>query len=128
MSSPKLELVKRQHPALAPIIDQLESYISDQVGGGQTFILPKLAAAALKVNDGEAYVLLELFANAGILKRAFNVYCRQTEVLLATVDSADKLDDVPYCNFCDRQHQANELRLEIAFQPVPQNEGQQKAA
>lgn len=109
MSSHRLELVKRQHPALAPVFDELMGYISHQVEDGQTFILPKLAAAALGMNDGEAYVLLELLANEGVLKRAFNVYCKQTDVLLATVDNVDKLDDVPYCDFCDSQHQPAEL-------------------
>ena len=128
MSSPKLELVKRQNPTLAPIFDELMSYILDQVAAGQAFILPKLAAAALGMNDGEAYVLLEFLASEGILKRAFNVYCKQTDVLLATVDSADKLDDIPYCNFCDSQHDPNQLKLEIAFQPATQSNGHLRAA
>jgi len=128
MSSHRLELVKQKNPALASTFDELMVYISNQVEGGQTFILPKLTAAALRMNDGEAYVLLELLADEGFLKRAFNVYCKRTDVLLATVDSVDKLDDIPYCNFCDSQHEPNELKLEIAYQPVMQGNGRLRAA
>jgi hypothetical protein len=128
MSSPNLELVKRQYPALAPLLDQLASYISDQTKAGQTFILPKLAAAAMGLNDGEAYVLLELLANSEVLSRAFNVYCKETGVLLATIANADDLDSIPYCDFCDCRHAPNELKLEIAFQPLAKNNDRLRAA
>ena len=68
--------------------------IQQQLNINQQFIIPKLAGAALKLNDGEAYVLLEILARAGVLDRAFNVYCKQSGMLLATVPTEDKLGRV----------------------------------
>lgn len=115
---PKFELAKEQHPALASELDRLKGYLTRQSERGELFFLPKLAAAALGLNDGEAYVLLEILARTGTLQRAFNVYCKPNEVLLATVHSEDELKDIPHCDECDLDHETGELRLEIAFEPV----------
>jgi hypothetical protein len=128
MSSPKFERAKRENPELADLLDRLMSYITRQVENGQHFLLPKLAAAALGLNDGEAYVLLEILAKAGVLQRAFNVYCRKNGELLATVHSEQELNDIPHCDVCDRDHEVEELRLEIAFELAPQDHEVRQAA
>jgi len=115
MSSPKFESVKRANPALAGLLDRLGAYIRTQIGSGQDFIIPKLAAAALRLNDGEAFVLLELLATGNVMRRVYNVYCRRTNMLLDTVDSIEQLDRIPHCDFCDSDHNPRELRVEIAF-------------
>jgi hypothetical protein len=127
MSSPKFELAKKQNPELAGLLDQLMGYIRHQIKAGQNFILPKLAGAKLRMNDSEAYVLLEILAKAGVLQHAFNVYCKKTGVLLATVEREDKLDKIPYCDECDCDHEPQDLRLELAFE-LPRSSGSQKAA
>ncbi len=128
MSSPKFELAKRNNPALADLLDRLMSYVDAQTQNGQGFLLPKLAAAALKLNDGEAYVLLEALAQTGVLRRVFNVYCKESGDLLATVHSEDELKEVPYCDECDREHQPNDLKLELAFELDQENGRSRKAA
>ncbi len=128
MSSHKFERVKRENPELATLLDLLMDYIARQRSTGQDFIVPKLAAAGMKLNDGEAYVLLELLARAGLVKRAFNVYCKNSEMLLATVDQVDMLDVLPYCDYCGSEHDVSDLRIEIAFQPLLKNNGFTKAA
>jgi len=116
MLSRKFERAKRDNPGLSDLLDQLMQYLESQKQSGQTFFLPKLAAAKLRLNDGEAYVLLEVLARAGVLTRAFNVYCKKSGELLATVSSEDKLNDIPHCDECDEDHEGDGLRLELAFQ------------
>ncbi len=115
MSSPKLEHVKRQHPGLSNLLDRLLDYIRSQLASGQEYIVPKLAAASLKLKDGEAFVLLDLLAQAGLLRRVYNVYCRKENALLATVDSLEALDQVSHCDFCNCDHDPSDLKVEIAF-------------
>ena len=128
MLSPKFELVKRENPGLAELLDRLMAYIQFQIEEGQEFILPKLAAAALGLNDGEAYVLLETLAKGAVLQRAFNVYCKKTGMLLATVHSEDELREVPHCDYCDCDHEAQDLRLELAFEVANESDQLRKAA
>jgi hypothetical protein len=128
MSSPKFELAKRNNPGLADLLDRLMSYVDRQIESGQNFFVPKLAAAALGLNDGEAYVLLEILAKAGVLRRVFNVYCRPNGVLIATVHSEDELKEVPHCDECDRDHEPQDLRLEVAFEVAPKDDRIRKAA
>jgi hypothetical protein len=115
MSSPKFALVKEQHPGLSNLLDGLWDYIRSQLASGQKYLVPKLAAASLKVNDGEAFVLLDLLAQGGVLRRVYNVYCRKENALLATVDSLDALDEVAHCDFCNCDHDPSDLKVEIAF-------------
>jgi hypothetical protein len=118
MSSPKLERVKREHPSLAPLLDRLAGYIRTHLENGQSHVIPKLAAAALNLNDGEAFVLLELLAEVGVLRRVYNVYCRRENALVATVDSLEELDEIPHCDFCDIDHDSSDLKVEVAFAPA----------
>lgn len=122
MSSPKFEHAKRDNPGLSDLLDRLMAYINRQFQNGQSFFLPKLAAAALGINDGEAYVLLEVLARAGVLKPAFNVYCKANGELLATVHDEIALQEIPHCDECDEDHTPGELKLELAFQLEPDND------
>jgi hypothetical protein len=115
MSSTKLESIKQRHPGLSGLLDRLSDYIRAQTASGQEYIVPKLAAAALQLNDGEAFVLLEILAEGGLLRRVFNVYCRKNNALLATADSLDALDEVAHCDFCDVDHDPSDLKVEVAF-------------
>ena len=100
---------------LSDLLDRLGAYIGAQAGSGQQYIVPKLSAAALKLNDGEAFVLLDLLAQGGVLRRVYNVYCRQKNALLTTVDNLEALDEVAHCDFCDAEHDSAELKVEVAF-------------
>lgn len=115
MLFPKFERVKQLHPDLSALLDRLWAYIRAQSTDGQEYIIPKLAAAALKLNDGEAFVLLDLLAQGGILRRVYNVYCRKNNALLATADSLDALDEVAHCDFCNCEHEPSDLKVEVAF-------------
>jgi len=67
------------------------------------------------MNDGEAFVLLELLARGNILRRVYNLYCSKTGVLLTTVDDVSALDDIPHCDDCDADHNMSDLKVEVAF-------------
>jgi hypothetical protein len=118
MPLPRLERVKSRHRQLAGLLDQMVAYIRKQTTDGEPFVIPKLAAAALQINAGEAYVLLKMLAVGGLLQQQYNVYCGPQGMLLGSVDSADDLDTIPFCDFCDTQHEPHELSLEIAFRPI----------
>jgi hypothetical protein len=115
MSSPKFERVKEKNPDLSKLLDELAQYIRLQLDKGQPFIVPRLAAAALDLNDGEAFVLLELLAKEDILRRVYNVYCGANDVLLATVNCITDFESVPHCDYCDEDHSSLDLKIEIAF-------------
>src|ERR1035437_7682505 len=115
MSSPKFETVKRNNPRIAALLDRLGGYIRDQVRSGRGYIVPKLAGAALGLNDGEAFVLLEILAAGGLLQRVYNLYCGKIGALLATVEDPKQLDEIPHCDYCDEDHDLSGLKVEIAF-------------
>jgi hypothetical protein len=115
MSFRKFERVKRRNPKLSRLLDSLFAYIETQVEGGQSYILPKLAAAALRLKDGEAFVLLELLAEGDVLEHVYNVYCRKENTFLATISNPDSLDEIPHCDYCDEDHEPGDLKIEIAF-------------
>lgn len=121
MSSPKFERVKRSNPGVAKLFDKLGAYISSQFHQGQEFVLPKLAAVALGIRDGEAYVLLEMLAHEKLLQGVYNVYCRRTDALIATVSSLRELDDAWLCDECGQAHDPSDLRVEIAFRGTAQD-------
>jgi hypothetical protein len=118
MSSPKFERIKQQHPGLSELLDRVGEYIQTQISGGQEYVIPKLVAAALGLNDGEAFVLLDLLAKGGVLRRVYNVYCRKENALLLTVDSVDALDVLSHCDFCGCDHSPSDLKVEVAFAPA----------
>ena len=115
---PKFEHVKQRYPGLAALLDRLGEYIRSQARDGQPYFIPKLAAAALGLSDGEVFVLLDLLANGGVLHRVYNVYCRPNNALLTTVDNLEALDEVSHCDFCDIDHDPSDLKVEVAFAPA----------
>jgi hypothetical protein len=119
MSSRKFERVKQKNPRLSELLDQLGAYIRAQLSAGQPSIIPKLAAAALGLTEGEAFVLLELLAQGDVLQRVYNVYCRDFGTLLDTVDTPDSLDKISHCDDHDTDHDVSDLRVEIAYRPKP---------
>ncbi len=119
--SAKFERVKRDHPGLAFRLDALQSYIQHQLAAGETFIIPKLAGAAMQLSNAEAFVVLEILTRAGIMREVYNVYCRPQNILLATVEDVKRLDDIPHCDFCDEDHDSSSLYVEIAFRVEDQS-------
>lgn len=118
MSSPKFERIKQQYPGLSELLDRVGKYVQAQISSGQQYVIPKLVAAALRLNDGEAFVLLDVLAKGGVLRRVYNVYCRKENSLLATVESQEALDELSHCDFCGCDHAPSDLKVEIAFTPA----------
>jgi hypothetical protein len=96
----------------------MAEYIKRQLASRQEFIIPKLAAAALGIKEGEAFVLLKMMADGGLLQQQYNVYCRDKDLYMTSVDTLDALDKIGDCDDCDTRHEAHELVSEIAFRPT----------
>lgn len=106
MLYPKLERVKSKQPRLGDLYERMWDYALDRYRKGYDVVVPKLAAPILGISNGEAFVLLEQLAAAGLFQTIYRVYCRPEDKLLATVDSLDALDKVQldHCDFCNKHH------------------------
>src|SRR5206468_1862598 len=94
MPSPKLERVKKQYRGASVLLDQMAAYIQRQLANHQEFVIPKLAAAALGIKEAEAFVLLKMMADGGLLQQQYNVYCRDKDLYMTSVDTLDALDKI----------------------------------
>lgn len=117
MPYPRLELAKSKQPRLADLYDRMWAYALDRSRKGYEFVVPKLAAPVLGISNGEAFVLLEQLAEAGLFKTTYRVYCRAEGNLLATADSLEALDHVQldHCDFCNTDHGLEELIVQTEF-------------
>jgi len=118
MSLSKLEAAKRNHPKLAKQLDAVWDYLSSQQREGVQDFLPKLAAVKLGLNEAAALGLLMLLEDAGLLAHQYDVLCRNTNALITSVPSLQEVEDGYDCNFCGRDHAADELRVELVFRPA----------
>ena len=117
MRLPKSEHDRAENRSLSDLLGRMAEYVRHQTAEGEVFVIPKLAAAALRLNEGEAFVLLKMMADAGQLKQQYNVYCGPQGIYLQSVDTLDELDKIDHCDFCDKQHEPHEYSVEIAFRP-----------
>ena len=86
---------------------------------GSQYITPRDVGLGVGINDGEAFVLLNLLAKAKILKRAYNVYCISTDTIMDSVEYTETLDEISrFCPTCNSEHEPSQLRVEIAFEEI----------
>jgi hypothetical protein len=60
---------------------------------------------------------LKMMTDGGLLQQQYNVYCRDKDIYIESVDTLDGLDKIGYCDDCDTQHEPHEFKVEIAFRP-----------
>jgi len=121
----KLDRVKADHPTLAPLLDELASYIHDSVSAGTTGIEPKLAAAKLRRSEAEVLALLMLLEKAGLVEHRYDIVCPvQNAVITSVKDKKDieqalaEIEDAEEgCPKCEQLHELNDVRIEIVFEP-----------
>ena len=118
MQFPQLESIKSKHPRLSPKLDALANYIGGELNEGRTRIVPALAAVALKQGEAETLALLMLFENAGVLTHQYELICKRSNAVLATVSSLTEVEDEfpVYCQLCDCEHGDDDVRAELVFQ------------
>jgi len=118
MLSKKLESFSERNSTLAPLIEQLDSYLTWLVEHNVTEVIPRVAAAKLGISEADALALLGLFLEAGLVKPRYDLVCTVTKSVLGSYYSRDEIPDDAECRLCDRQHDADELRVELVFEIV----------
>lgn len=115
MQSKKLEDFSRRNPAIAPLVVKLRQYIRWLSEQGIREVLPRVAAAQLGISEGDTLGLLGLFETAGLLKSRYDLICVPTRAVLASFDTFKHVPDEYECALCGRGHDADDLRIELAF-------------
>lgn len=115
------EDIKLKHPHLRVKLDALANYIVGELEEGRSRIVPALAAAHLKQSEAETLGLLMLLEDAGLIRHQYDIVCRKTNAVLATVSSKSELEHVipVLCQLCDAEHGADDLRIELVFEVMP---------
>jgi hypothetical protein len=122
MQSQKLESIKSKHPRLRELIDRLAGYIEAEFAEGVSRVVPALAARHLGLSEAETLGLLAMFEDAGIVRAAYEIICRRTNVVLATAHKRSEIADLLpiHCQFCDGEHDADDIAVELVFEIMPQ--------
>lgn len=121
MQFQQLERIKSKHPRLSPQIDALAHYISSELEEGRKRIVPALAAARVGRSEAETLAVMMLFEDAGLLSHRYEIVCERTRTVLLSVSDKSELERVLplYCKFCDCEHNADDLRIELVFDVKP---------
>lgn len=115
MPSKKLESFSKRNPELEPLIQKLADYmrwLSDQ-GIGE--LIPRVAAAQLGISEADTLGLLSVFQDAGLMKPQYQLVCIRTKSVLGTYASLGEVPDEAPCEHCDRDHDSDDLRIELVF-------------
>jgi hypothetical protein len=114
----ELENIKLRYPRLSRKIEALATYIGHELDEGRTRIVPALAAVALGQSEAETLALLMLLEDAGILDHRYELVCRQTNSVLASVSTLDEVEgSFPlYCPLCGCEHGPDNVRVELVFE------------
>jgi hypothetical protein len=118
----KLESIKSKHPRLSKLIDELAAYIEGELDQGRSRVVPSLAARQLKLSEAETLGLLAMFEDAGLVSARYEVVCKKNNVVLATAHKRSELKDLLpiHCEFCEAEHEADDVSVELVFEIVPQ--------
>jgi hypothetical protein len=122
MQFPELGRIKAKHPQLASLIDKLVGYVESEAAEGQYRISPPLAASYLKLSEAETLGLLSLLEDAHVVRPIYEIVCRKTNAVLATAKNRSEIREILpiHCHLCDEDHGADDVRIELAFEPLPQ--------
>jgi len=127
MRFPELDKSKKEFPKVADEVARLEGYL-DQVLARPILrpdhsydhaaydIVPILVAKALGVDEGFALLLLRLAEEAGVIAHRYDVYCPNTQQLIAKFTSKNELPLEIVCPFESRVvHTIEEYFVEVVF-------------
>jgi hypothetical protein len=116
MPSKKLENFSRRNPELAPLVQKLMDYIHWLSDQKITKLIPRVAAALLGISEADTLGLLSLFQDAGIVEPRYDLVCKRTGSLLGSYHSLDEIPDKIECNVCGKEHDADDLRVDLVFE------------
>jgi hypothetical protein len=116
MRSKKLESFSKQNPKLAPLVEKLEEYIQWLAERGIKEVIPRVAAAQLGVSEADTLGLLSLFQDAGLVKPRYDLVCKATSSVVGSFYSLDEVPDEVDCQICGKEHDADDLRVDLVFE------------
>ncbi len=116
MPSKKLENFSKTNPSLAPYINKLYDYLRYLSEHDRKEIIPRVAAVQLGLSEADTLGLLTLFQDAGLVKPRYDIVCTRTDSVIDSVYSLDEVPDKVDCQICDRQHEADDVRVELVFE------------
>lgn len=117
MPSKKLETFSKRNPKLAPLIQKLEEYLRKLAEQGINEVIPRVAAAQLGISEADTLGLLKLFHDAGLVKPRYDLICKPTNSVVGSFYSLDEVPDEVECVFCGKDHDADDLRVDLVFEP-----------
>jgi|ERR1700686_1721585 len=116
MPSKKLETFSKHNPKLAPLVQRLEEHMRWLVGQRISEVIPRVAAAQLGISEADTLGLLTLFQNAGLVKPRYDLVCKPTSSVVGSFYSLDDVPDRVECQFCGKDHDADDLRVDLVFE------------
>jgi len=116
MPSKKLETFSKRNPELAPLIGKLNEYIQWLSNENIHELIPRVAAVQLGISEADMLGLLSLFQDARLVKPRYQLVCTITDSVLRTYDSLDEVPDEVHCEHCGRDHDSDDLRIELVFE------------
>jgi len=116
MQSKKLESFSKRNPKVASLVEKLEEYIRWLAERGIKEVIPRVAAAQLGISEADTLGLLSLFQDAGLVKPRYDLVCKKTNSVLGSFYSLDEVPDNVDCQICGKEHDADDLRVDLVFE------------
>jgi hypothetical protein len=118
MQSTRLESFSRVNPSMAPLVEELRSYLSWLQEHGESVVIPRVAAVRLHISEADALALLGLFREDRIVRARYDLVCSSTRTVVASYYSIDDIPDEIGCPLCGDSHHADTLKIELVFEIV----------
>jgi hypothetical protein len=118
MLSRQLETFSKEHPELATVIRSLEDYLRWQAERGVNEIVPRVAAAKLRLSEADLLGLFTVFEDAGLVRHRYDVICTRSDGSVAPFYSLQEIPDDLFCRYCGEEHGCDDLRIELVFEII----------
>lgn len=95
------------------------SYLEEREQSGAREVIPVLVAQRLALPTPAVLGLLMLLEDRGALQHHYRIYCKRDDCPLLDVNKKSDIPTHLYCKFCDRDHSADDLEVEVFFTILP---------
>jgi hypothetical protein len=116
MLSKKLESFSKRNPKLAPLIEKLAEYLQWLEEREIGEVIPRVAAAQLGISEADTLGLLSVFHEAGLVRPRYDLVCRTANSVMESYYSLDEIPDKIECQLCGKEHDADDLRVDLVFE------------
>jgi hypothetical protein len=98
------------------LVESLRAYVEERLKEGSHVVIPSVAAQYLGISTPETLGLLMVLEKEGLLSHRYRLYCKSNDTVLFETANRSSLPVDPYCKFCDRDHDEDELEVEVVFE------------